>query len=153
MGVKNKIKGVAKFTGKWSLKTVGKLLEETAKLGLKFTDLVITNKTGQKIITAGGIITAGVVFPYVGGGIITLMGLKYAKNRFLSKKYKHTTLHMGSVTKETQIFLNEAKDTINQSAKLTGVIANKIHPCLNTTYKEVEKQGKKYQKKIDSIFR
>lgn len=74
---KKVIKGIAKTTGKYTLKGLGKGIELTGCGAIKTVNALVNNPQIQKLATGAGILAASVMIPTVGVGLISTLGLKY----------------------------------------------------------------------------
>ena len=142
MNVKPKkvIKGIAKTTGKYTLKGLGKGLELTSRGAIKTVNAVVKNPQVQKLATGAGILTVSVMIPPVSVGLISTLGLKYMLDNSLLNKNKG--------------ILDEVQDILRAGNVVTRTVSNKIlSPMLNGVDKGMKNLGKNYQNKIDTIFR
>ena len=137
---KKVIKGIAKTTGKYTLKGLGKGIELTSRGAVKTVNALVKNPQIQKIATGAGILAASVMIPTVGVGLISTLGLKYMIDKSLLGKNKG--------------MLNEINDILRMGNIVTRNASNKIlSPTLNKMDRGINKLGKNYQDKIDDIFR
>ncbi len=137
---KRVIKGVAKTTGKYTLKGLGKGLELTGKGAIKTVNALVTSSSIQKIATTAGILAASVMIPTVATGLISILGLKYMIDKSLLGKDRG--------------MLDEINDILKAGNVVTKTASNKIlSPTLNKMDRGMGKLGKKYQDKIDDMFR
>ena len=137
---KNTIKGIAKTTGKYTLKGLGKGIELTSRGAIKTVNALIKNPHIQKLATGAGILTASVMIPPVGVGLISTLGLKYIVDKSLLENDKGV--------------LDEINDILRMGNVVTRNASNKIlSPTLNIMDRGMNKLGRKYQDKIDDIFR
>ena len=83
MNAKKIIKGIAKTTGKYTLKGLGKGIELTGRGTIKTINALVKNPQMQKIATGAGILAASVMIPTVGAGLISTLGLKYMIDKSL----------------------------------------------------------------------
>lgn len=140
MNVKRVIKGVAKTTGKYTLKGLGKGVELVGRGGINTVNALVRNPQLQKIATGAGILAASVMVPGVGVGLISTLGLKYMFDNSLLGKNKG--------------ILNEVNDILRAGNTVTRNVSNRIlSPALYKADIGMYKLGKKYQNKIDDIFR
>ena len=140
MNGKKTIKGIAKTTGKYTLKGIGKGIELTGRGAIKAVNALAKNPQVQKIATGAGLIAASVVVPAVGVSLIGAVGLKYAIDKALLEKDKG--------------ILDEINDILRMGNVVTKNASDKIlSPTLSKMDKGMENVGKKYQDKIDDIFR
>lgn len=140
MNAKKIIKGVAKTTGKYTLKALGKGIELTGKGTIKTVNTLVKNPGMQKVITGAGILAAGVMIPTVGVGLISALGLKYVIDKSLLRNNKG--------------MIDEISDILKAGNIVTSKVSNKIlSPTLNRMDRGVSNLGKKYQNKIEDIFR
>ena len=137
---KKVIKGIAKTTGKYTLKGLGKGIELTGRGAVKTVNALVKNPQVQKIAAGAGILAASVMIPTVGVGVISTLGLKSMIDNSLLGKNKG--------------IVNEFNDILRMGNVVTRTASNKIlSPTLNKMDKGINKLGKKYQKKIDDMFR
>lgn len=140
MDAKRVIKGVAKTTGKYTLKGLGKGLELTGRGAIKMVDALVKNPELQKIATGAGLLAAGVAVPAVGVSLISAIAFKYMIDKSMLHKNRGV--------------LEEVNDIIKMGNVVTKNVSNKIlSPILNTADRGMNKLGKNYQGKIDDIFR
>ncbi len=140
MKAKKVIKGIAKTTGKYTLKGLGKGIELTGRGAIKTVNALVKNPQIQKIVAGTGILAASVMVPTVGVGVLGTVGLKYAIDRGVLGKHKR--------------ILDEMKDILRMGNVVTKNVSNKIlSPTLSKMDKGMDKLGEKYQDKIDDIFR
>jgi len=138
---KKVIKGIAKTTGKYALKGIGKGIELTGRGTVKTVNALVRNPGLQKIATGAGILAASVMIPTVGISLISTLGLKYLIDRsILDKKDKG--------------ILDEVNDILRVGNVVTRNASSKIlSPTLNRMDRGIDKLGRNYQEKIDDIFR
>ena len=137
---KKVIKGIAKTTGKYTLKGLGKGIELTSRGAVKTVNALVKNPQIQKIATGAGILAASVMIPTVGVGLISTLGLKYMIDKSLLGKNKG--------------MLNEINDILRMGNIVRRNASNKIlSPTLNKMDRGINKLGKDYQDKIDDMFR
>lgn len=140
MNAKKLIKGIAKTTGKYTLKGLGKGMELTGRGAIKTINALVRNPQIQKIATGAGLLAASVMIPTVGVGLISTLGLKYMVDKSLLGKNKG--------------MLDEINDILQTGNAVTRTASNKIlSPTLNKLDRGINKLGKNYQDKIDDIFR
>lgn len=140
MNAKKLIKGIAKTTGKYTLKGLGKGMELTGRGAIKTINALVRNPQIQKIATGAGLLAASVMIPTVGVGLISTLGLKYMVDKSLLGKNKG--------------MLDEINDILRTGNAVTRTASNKIlSPTLNKLDRGINKLGKNYQDKIDDIFR
>lgn len=140
MNTKKVIKGIAKTTGKYTLKGLGKGIELTGRGAIKTVNALVKNPQMQKIITGAGLLAASVMIPTVGVGLISTLGLKYMIDKSLLGKDKG--------------MLDEINDIVRMGNVVTRNVSNKIlSPTLNKMDRGMNKLGRNYQDKIDDIFR
>lgn len=140
MNAKKVIKGIAKTTGKYTLKGLEKGIELTGRGAIKTVNALVKNPQMQKIITGAGLLAASVMIPTVGVGLISTLGLKYLIDKSLLGKDKG--------------MLDEINDILKMGNVVTKNASNKIlSPILDKMDKGMNKLGKNYQNKIDYIFR
>ena len=140
MNAKKLIKGIAKTTGKYTLKGLGKGMELTGRGTIKTINALVRNPQIQKIATGAGLLAASVMIPTVGVGLISTLGLKYMVDKSLLGKNKG--------------MLDEINDILRTGNAVTRTASNKIlSPTLNKLDRGINKLGKNYQDKIDDIFR
>ena len=137
---KKVIKGVAKTAGKYTLKGLGKGIELTGRGAIKTVNALVKNPQVQKIATSAGILAASVMIPTVGVGVLSTLGVKYMVDKSFLGKNKG--------------MLNEINDIIRMGNVVTKNASNKIlSPTLTKADRTVGKLGRKYQDKIDDMFR
>ena len=137
---KKVIKGIAKTTGKYTLKGLGKGIELTGRGAVKTVDALVKNPQIQKLATGAGILAASVTIPAVGVGLIGALELKHIIDKGLLGKNKG--------------MLDEINDILRMGNKVTKNVSDKIlSPTLNKMDRGISKLGKNYQDKIDNIFR
>lgn len=140
MNAKKVIKGIAKTTGKYTLKGLGKGIELTGRGAIKTVNALVKNPQMQKIVTGAGLLAASVMIPTVGVGLISTLGLKYMIDKSLLGKDKG--------------MLDEINDILRMGNVVTRNASNKIlSPILNKMDRGMNKLGKNYQDKIADIFR
>ena len=140
MNAKKLIKGIAKTTGKYTLKGLGKGMELTGRGAIKTINALVRNPQIQKIATGAGLLAASVMIPTVGVGLISTLGLKYMVDKSLLGKNKG--------------MLDEINDILRTGNAVTRTASNKIlSSTLNKLDRGINKLGKNYQDKIDDIFR
>ena len=140
MNAKKIIKGIAKTTGKYTLKGLGKGIELTGRGAVKTINALVRNPQIQKIATGAGLLTASVMVPTVGVGLISTLGLKYMFDKSVRGKEKG--------------MLNEVNDILRIGNVVTKSVSNKIlSPTLRKMDRGIKKVGKNYQDKIDEMFR
>lgn len=140
MNAKKVIKGIAKTTGKYALKGLGKGIELTGRGAIKTVNALVKNPQIQKIVTSAGILATSVMVPTVGVGLLSTIGVKYMMDKSLSRNDKG--------------MLDEIKDILQAGNVITRNVSNKIlSPTLNKMERGTNKLGKKYQDKIDNMFR
>ena len=140
MNAKKVIKGIAKTTGKYTWKGLGKGIELTGRGAVKTVNALVKNPQIQKIATGAGLLAASVMIPTVGVSLITTLGLKYAIDKSLLGKNKG--------------ILDEINDILKMGNVVTRNASNKIlSPTLNMVDRGMNNLGKNYQDKIDDIFR
>lgn len=137
---KKVIKGVAKTTGKYTLKGLGKGIELTGRGAIKTVNALVKNPQLQKLATGAGILAASVMIPQVGVGVIGALGLKYMIDK--------------AVLGNDKGMLDEINDILKMGNKVTKTASKKIlSPTLNKMDRGMAKMGDKYQDKIDDMFR
>ena len=137
---KKVIKGIAKTTGKYSLKALGKWMELVGRGGIKTIDALVKNPQIQKIATGAGLLAASIMIPTVGVGMIGSIGAKYMIDKTLLSNNKG--------------ILEEMNDILLMGNTVTKNVSNKIlSPVLNKSDKGMKNLGRNYQNKIDDIFR
>lgn len=140
MKAKKVIKGIAKTTGKYTLKGLGKGIELTGRGAIKTVNALVKNPQMQKIATGAGLLAASVMVPTVGVGLISTLGLKYIVDKAILGKDKG--------------MLDEINDILKMGNVVTKNASNKIlSPTLKKMDRGMNKLGKNYQDKIDDIFR
>lgn len=136
---KKVIKGVAKTTGKYTLKGLGKGVELAGRGALKTVDALIRSPQIQTLATAAGILAASVMIPSVGVGIVSMIGLKYLVDSSLGNN---------------KGLLGEIGDILRAGNVVTRNVSNRIlSPTLNTMDRGMKTLGKKYQDKVDNMLR
>lgn len=136
---KKVIKGVAKTTGKYTLKGLGKGVELVSRGALKTVDALIRSPQIQTLATAAGILAASVMIPSVGVGIVSMIGLKYLVDSSLGNN---------------KGLLGEIGDILRAGNVVTRNVSNRIlSPTLNTMDRGMKTLGKKYQDKVDNMLR
>lgn len=134
------IKGIAKSTGKYTLKGIGKGAELTGRGTIKTINALIKNPEFQKIVTSTGIIAASVTVPAVGASVATALALKYATDKTMYGRNKG--------------LVDEFNDIVRVGNRVTRKVSKKIlSPTLRKIDKGISKLGKNYQDKVDDIFR
>ena len=137
---KKVIKGVAKTTGKYTLKGLGKGIELTGRGAIKTVNALVKNPQLQKLATGAGILAASVMIPQVGVGVIGAIGLKDMIDK--------------AVLGNDKGMLDEINDILKMGNKVTKTASKKIlSPTLNKMDRGMAKMGDKYQDKIDDMFR
>lgn len=137
---KKVIKGIAKTTGKYTLKGLGKGIELTGRGAIKTVNALVKKPQIQKLFTGAGILAASVMIPTVGIGLISTLGLKYMVDTSLLGKNKG--------------MLDEINAILQMGNVVTRNVSNKIlSPTLNKMDRGMNKLGKNYQHKIDDMFR
>ena len=140
MNAKKVIKGIAKTTGKYTLKGLAKGIELTGRGAIKTVNALVKNPQIQKIVTSAGILATSAMIRTVGVGLISTLGLKYMIDKSLLGKDKG--------------ILDEINDILRMGNVVTRNASNKIlSPTLNKMDRGMNKLGKNYQDKIDNIFR
>jgi hypothetical protein len=139
MNAKKVIKGIAKTTGKYTLKGLGKGVELAGRGAIQTVNALVENPQVQKIATGAGILASSVMIPTVGVGLMSTLGLKYMIDKSLLGNDKG--------------IVDEIDDILNAGAEVTKNVAGKISPALQKADKGVQDVGKNYQDKIDNIFR
>lgn len=136
---KKVIKGVAKTTGKYTLKGLGKGVELASRGALKTVDALIRSPQIQTLATAAGILAASVMIPSVGVGIVSMIGLKYLVDSSLGNN---------------KGLLGEIGDMLRAGNVVTRNVSNRIlSPTLNTMDRGMKTLGRKYQDKVDNMLR
>lgn len=136
---KKVIKGVAKTTGKYTLKGLGKGVELASRGALKTVDALIRSPQIQTLATAAGILAASVMIPSVGVGVVSMIGLKYLVDSSLGNN---------------KGLLGEIGDMLRAGNVVTRNVSNKIlSPTLNTMDRGMKTLGRKYQDKVDNMLR
>ncbi len=136
---KRVIKGVAKTTGRYTLKGLGKGVELASRGALKTVDALIRNPQIQTLATAAGILAASVMIPSVGVGVVSMIGLKYL---------------VDSSLENNKGLLGEIGDMLRAGNVVTRNVSNKIlSPTLNTMDRGMKTLGRKYQDKVDNMLR
>ena len=133
MNEKRKIKGFAKTTGKYTLNGIGKGLELIGRGSIKTVNALVKNPKLQKIVTSAGVIAASIAVPAVGVGLLSIMCLDAVAGNDP---------------------LKEINKIIRGGNVVTRSVCNKIlSPTLRKIDRGMGKIGRKYQDKIDGIFR
>lgn len=141
MKAKRVIKKVAKTTGKYTLKGIGKGIELTGRGAAKTINALVKSPNLQKIATGTGVLLISVTCSPVGVGLIGVVGLKYMIDKGLLGKRKAN-------------LLSEFNDIVNVGNVLTKTVCNSIlSPVLRTADRGINNVGNMYQDKIDDIFR
>lgn len=141
---KKKIKGIAKTTGKYTLKGLGKGIELVGRGAIKTVNALVKNPEIQTLATAAGILAASVMIPTVGVGLITALGIKYVIDKPI----------LGKNEEKNDKMIDAISDILRIGNVVTKNVSNKIlSPALNKIDKNINKLGKKYQGKIDYMFR
>lgn len=136
---KKVIKGVAKTTGKYTLKGLGKGVELASRGALKTVDALIRSPQIQTLATAAGILAASVMIPSVGVGVVSMIGLKYLVDSSLGNN---------------KGLLGEIGDMLRAGNVVTRNVSNRIlSPTLNTMDRGMKTLGRKYQDKVDNMLR
>ena len=137
---KKVIKGIAKTTGKYTLKALGKGVELTGRTTIKTLNALVKNPQIQKIATGAGILAASVMIPTVSVGLTSALALKYMVDKSLMEKNKG--------------MIDEINDILRMGNAVTRTASNKIlSPALTNIDRSIHKLGKNYQNKIDDMFR
>lgn len=138
MDAKKAIKGIAKTTGKYTLKGLGKGIELAGRGAIKTVNALVKNPQIQKIVTGAGVLATSVMIPTVGVALISTLGLKYMVEKSLLGKNKG--------------ILDEINDILRVGNVVTKNVSNKIlSPTLNKIDIGIKNVGKNYQDKIDDI--
>jgi len=126
MSVKKTITGIAKTTGKYTLKGIGKGVELTARVGLKTVDALIRDPAIQKIATTALMIGACVTCPSIAVLGISGIALKrMINNQLLGRK--------GSI-------MDDISSIINTGTKVTSAASrNILSPVLKSVEKGVQR--------------
>ena len=141
--IKKVIKGIAKTTGKYTLKGIGKGAELIGRGTVKTIHSLVKSKNLHKITSRAGVLVASVLVPAIGATLIGSLGLKYIVDN--------------SILEKNRDIKTEIKDMIkigdNINAKMYEEINKKILMLtLDKTEKGIKNLGNKYQKYIDSRF-
>lgn len=137
---KKVISGIARTTGKYTLKGIGKGLEIAGTGGVRTIHAIARNRGLQKIVTGAGILAAGVMIPTVGIGLISAVGAKYLYDRTITNK------HWKSI-------MDEINDIVEMGTRVTrGVTRSIISPVLDGAEAGIHKSGKKFQDFVDDKF-
>ena len=119
---------------------LGKGIELTGRGAIKTVNALVKNPQIQKIAAGAGILAASVMIPAVGVTLISTLGLKYMMDKSLMGKNKG--------------MLDEINDILQMGNMVTINASNKVlSPVLNKMDRGLNKLGKKYQDKIDDMFR
>ena len=137
---KKVIKGIAKNTGKYTLKGLGKGVELAGRGAVQVVDSIIKDPALQEIVTSAGILAASVAVPSVGVALMTTVGLKYAIDRTFLGNNKS--------------MLDEINDILQVGNTVTRNVSDKIlRPTLKNVDKSLKDIGKDYQDTVDDFFR
>lgn len=140
MNAKKVIKGIAKTTGKYTLKGIGKGIELTGRGTVMTVNALARNSQIQKIATGAGLLAASVLIPTVGVSLITTLGLKYMIDKTMLGNDKGILDEINDIIKIGNVVTKSASDKI-------------LSPTLKQMDRGISKLGKNYQSKIDDIFR
>lgn len=141
---KKVIKKVAKTTCKYTLKGLGKGIELTGRGAVKGANALIRNPKTRKLMTTAGILTAGVMIPAVGAGLIGAVGLKY----MIDKSILNTKI--GGKNGRDKGLLDEVKDILRAGDKVTEKVGKYVlSPLLSEADMGLAKAGQKYQDIVD----
>lgn len=145
MSAGKKIKGFAKkgakFAGKWSLKGIVKGGELIGRFPIKTLNAIVKCPELQKVATTLGLLSASVLIPTVGVGMITALATKFALDRTILNNHD-------------KWILEEIGDMINLGNVVTKSVSDKVlSPVLVKMDKGVGNIGKNTQSKIDGMFR
>ena len=136
---KKVIKGIAKTTGKYALKGIGKGVELAGRGAAKTVEALVKHPELQKIATCAGMLAVGTMIPAVGATMVGIVGFKYLLDR--------------SIIGNNKGIMNEIGDLINAGNIVTKDCCKVIAPVLNKSEKGMKNLGQKYQAKIDDMFR
>lgn len=137
---KKVIKGIAKNTGKYTLKGLGKGVELAGVGGVRTIHAIARNRGLQKIVAGTGILAAGVMIPTVGIGLISAVGAKYLYDKTIAGK-------------DWKGMLDEINDIVEMGARVTrGVTRSIISPALEGAEVGIKKTGRKFQDYVDDKF-
>ncbi len=137
---KKNIKKFAKITGKYTLKGLGKGVELAGRGSLRIVNTLVKDPQVQKIATGAGILAASIMIPSVGVGIMSILGLKKATDKYLFGKNKG--------------MMDEFVDLVRVGNTLTRNVCNKIvSPAIAKGEQELSTLGKKYQKGVEGLLR
>lgn len=141
MDGKRTISGFAKTAGKYTLKGLGKGVALTSRGAVKTVNAIATNPGLRKIATGAGILAASLMIPTVGIGLISTIGMKYAIDK-------------GALGKENKGVLDEINDILRIGNDITRNASHHIiSPALRSMDRGIGKIDRKYQDKIDEMFR
>lgn len=140
---KKVIKKVAKTTGKYALKGLGKGIELTGRGAVKGANALIRNPKTRKLMTTAGILTAGVMIPAVGVGLIGTVGLKYMIDRSI------LNTKIGGKKGRDKGLLDEVKDILRAGDKVTEKVGKYLRTLLSKADMGLAKAGQKYQDIVD----
>ena len=133
---KKVIKGVAKTTGKYTLKGLGKGVELASRGAVKTVDALVRNPQIQTLATAAGILAASVMIPGVGVTLVAAIGLRRL------------------ITGSNKGILGEIGDILRTGNEVTRGVCNKVlSPTLNIMDRGMKTLGTKYQKEVDNLMR
>ena len=110
MNAKKVIKGIAKTTGKYTLKGLGKGIELTGRGAVKTVNALVRNPQIQKIATGAGLLAASVMIPTVGVGLISTLGLKYMIDKSLLGKNKGMLDEINDILKMGNVVTRKGKN-------------------------------------------
>lgn len=138
MDVRKTIKGVAKNTGKYTLKGLGKGIELVGRGGVKTIGAIANNPTVQKVLTGAGMLTAGLAIPAVGVTMIGVVGMK---------------MMIDAASGKNKGIMDEIGDLLNMGNNVTHTATRTIlNPILGKTDRGIKHIGRKYQDKMDDMF-
>lgn len=139
MDIKKTIKGIAKNTGKYTLKGLGKGMELAGRGGVKTIRAIANNQTVQKVLTGAGMLAASIAIPAVGVTAISLIGMK---------------MMIDAASGKNKGIMDEIGDLLNMGNRVTRTATRKIlNPILGKTERGMKNLGRKYQGKMDQVFR
>ena len=137
---KRVIRGVAKTTGKYTLKGLGKGVELTGRGAIKTVDALVRTQQVQTLATGAGIIAASVMIPSVGAGLVGTIGLKLLWDKAVKGNDKDV--------------LDEMYDILRMGSNVTRDVSRRIlSPTLHKMDRGMGDMGKNLQDKIDDMFR
>lgn len=141
MDAKKAIKGIAKTTGKYAFKGIGKGVELAGRGSVRVIDSLVRDRNVQKIATSAGLLAASVMVPGIGVGLISTIGLKYMIDKVILEKSRKGML-----------------DEINDIIEIGNIVTRNISydilsPALNSMHRNIKRTGRNYQDKVDDMFK